>query len=417
MILKSVCVKNFKSFKKLNVELNRSNIIIGPNASGKSNFIEIFKFIRDICHFGLSNAISIQGGTQYLRNINIGSKEPLSVSIMLEGQDNRIIKKDKMIYGMKTTSVSYEFELKFKSKGSNYEIIKDQMTLYCDFVKLNKNKGKIKETNNLGNGKIIISAEKKTVNVSTDVPKDVPISKIDIIPPFFEDLRAGKDKQLLLSASIFYCPQLYSIFNYMSVYDFDPKLPKKATPITGKIDLEEDGSNLSIVLNDIIANRERKRKLTNIVKDILPFVEDLDVEKFADKSFLFKLKEVHSQNQYIPASLISDGTINITALITALYFGKEELIILEEPERNIHPQLISKVQEMIKDASEKKQIIVTTHNPQFLKNVRYGDIYLIAKDGEGFSKITKPLENDDIKIFLENEIGIEDLYIQNILEM
>jgi len=65
------------------------------------------------------------------------------------------------------------------------------------------------------------------------------------------------------------------------------------------------------------------------------------VEKFADKSLLFKLKESYNKKQYLPASLISDGTISITALIIALFFEKRPLTIIEDPERNIHPYLIS----------------------------------------------------------------------------
>lgn len=84
-------------------------------------------------------------------------------------------------------------------------------------------------------------------------------------------------------------------------------------------------------------NREARRKFLNLQKELLPFIGDLDVEKFADRSLLFKLQEMHFKDQYLPASLISDGTINIIVLIVALYFEQKELTIIEEPERNIHP--------------------------------------------------------------------------------
>ena len=201
----------------------------------------------------------------------------------------------------------------------------------------------------------------------------------------------------------------------ISIYDFDPKLPKKATPITGKAELEEDGNNLAIVLKNILGNTEKRRKLLNLMKDLLPFVEDLDVEKFADKSLLFKLKEKFFGKEYLPASLISDGTINITALIIALYFEKKPLIIIEEPERNIHPSLIAKMIDMMKDASRQKQIIITTHNPEIVKHAGIENLLLISRDKNGFSQITKPADKTELKTFLENEIGIEELYVQNLL--
>jgi Predicted ATPase len=153
------------------------------------------------------------------------------------------------------------------------------------------------------------------------------------------------------------------------------------------------------------------------VKDLLPFVDNLSVEKFADKSLLFKLKESYNKKQYLPASLISDGTINITALIIALFFEKKPLTIIEEPERNIHPYLISKVVEMMKDASNNIQILVSTHNPEIVKIADLENLLLISRDKEGFSIISRPSEKENVKIFLKNEIGIEELYIQNLLEL
>jgi predicted ATPase len=210
---------------------------------------------------------------------------------------------------------------------------------------------------------------------------------------------------------------LEEIISDISIYDFDPKLPKKATPITGKAELEEDGSNLSIVLKNITENKEKRRKLFNLVKEILPFIGNLEVEKFADKSLLFKLQETYFRKEYLPASLISDGTINITALIVALYFEKKPLTIIEEPERNIHPYLISKVVNMMRDASQKKQIIVTTHNPEIVKYAGLDNILLVSRDKEGFSTISRPADKRELKTFLENEIGIEELYVQNLLEV
>lgn len=220
--------------------------------------------------------------------------------------------------------------------------------------------------------------------------------------------------KLLLETPFFLFP-VREILSDIAIYDFDPKLPKKATPITGKAELEEDGSNLSIILKNILENKEKKRKLFNLVKDLLPFVKNLGVEKFADKSLLFKLQESYFNNQYLPASLISDGTINITALIIALYFERKPLIIIEEPERNIHPYLISKVVEMMKDASQKKQIVVTTHNTEIVKYAGLENILLVSRDENGFSRISRPEDKEEVKTFLRNDIGIEELYIQNLL--
>lgn len=92
MAIKEIIVKNFKSFKDLKVELNKFNLLIGANASGKSNFIQILRFLENIKTSGLDNAISMQGGVEYLQNLNIGSSENLSVNLATDEKFNSIIR-------------------------------------------------------------------------------------------------------------------------------------------------------------------------------------------------------------------------------------------------------------------------------------------------------------------------------------
>jgi predicted ATPase len=418
MAIKKIKISNFKSFKDLEIELGKFNVIIGPNASGKSNFIEVFKFLKDIVNHGLENAISIQGGIEYLRNINIGSSENLSLEVVLEREFRFGVRtKEKGLIGIKNYETTYKLALKFKRRGQRFEIVEDKITQKVNFYQLEKKDGKIKEKKKLGKGEIVCSLTKGKVNVELNIPKDIGIKKEDIIPRFLEEVKL-ESKTLSIEhppLSIFHQNILNFFSDRFSIYDFDPKLPKKATPITGKAVLEEDGSNLAIVLKNILGNKDLKRKFSNLVKDLLPFVDDLSIEKFADKSLLFKIREVYTKKLYLPASLISDGTINITALIIALYFDKKQLTIIEEPERNIHPYLISKVVDMMKDVSQKKQIIVTTHNPEMVKHAGVENILLISRDKEGFSVIFRPYKNETVKTFLKNELGIEELYVHNLL--
>jgi predicted ATPase len=69
----------------------------------------------------------------------------------------------------------------------------------------------------------------------------------------------------------------------------------------------------------------------------------------------------------------------------------------------------------MKDVASKKQVLVTTHNPQMVKFAGQENILLISRDKDGFSVISKPYEKEMVREFLKNEIGIEDLFIQNLL--
>lgn len=411
MVIKKLKVSNFKSFKDLEVELGKFNVLIGANASGKSNFVQIFRFLRDIKRYGLENAVSMQGGFEYLKNITSDISNSVSLKLVsnekfilgkphIKGKKNVIDIKDIIdIY-----ETVYEFALQNKDDDPGFEIFKDILSQKCKFYKFKEKKKQI-----IGKGEIILSNINGEIKVSLHKqPKDIPIYENEIYPPYLlEDLSS----HTLICQTIFF---LTDIFGGISIYDFDTKLSKEGTPITGKAELEEDGSNLSIVLKNILEDKEKRRKFVNLIQDLLPFINDLAVEKFADKSLLFKLQETYFKNQYLPASLISDGTINITALIIALYFEKHPITIIEEPERNIHPYLISRIVDMMKDVAEKKQIIITTHNPEIVKYAGLENILLVSRDENGFSTISRPKDKEEVKIFLENEIGVEELYIQNL---
>jgi len=412
MAIKRIRVANFKSFKELDLELGNFNVVIGANASGKSNFVQIFRFIRDIANMGLDNAISLQG-SEYLTNIGLSPPQPLSLKVMAVS-DEFGIKVDKSVIA-RINNADYEFALKFKTKRTGVEIEKDFLSLGVTYVRLAKTKnGKLEEGKIIGTGKLIIRSEKGTPKFELKRPEGVNATDKDLFPSFLR--QKMKPRTLLLQAPFFFFPPVESAFSDIAIYDFDPKLSKKAVPIAGKSELEEDGSNLSLVLKSIVENTDKKRKLSNLIKDLLPFVDDLSTDKFADRSLLFKLREIYFPNVYFPASFISDGTVNINALLIALYFEEKSLSIIEEPERNIHPYLISRVMDMMKDASKNKQIIVTTHSPEVVKHADLENILLVSREKDGFSTISRPSQKKEVKIFLKNQMGLDELYIQNLLE-
>lgn len=419
MAINRIRLSNFKSFKHLNVELGKFNVFVGANASGKSNFIQSFKFLRDMKNHGLDNAISLQGGIEYLRNINIGQSEDLSLEVTTDDMDMSFLPETNINERIRIDRYEtiYKITIKFKNEVAGYETIDETITQKCNFVKLERinsdDKKKFYEKEILGKGEFLFSRLNGIIEFTSTQPDGVKIKEEDILPPFLRDNKFESKSHLLQYSFSIMSP----FFSDFSIYDIDTKLPKKATPITGKADLEEDASNLAIALKNILENEDTRRKFSNLVRDVLPFVKEMGVEKLADRSLIFKLREIYSENQYLPASFLSDGTIYVTALIIALYFDSKQIIIIEEPERNIHPYLISRLVNMMKEVSEEKQIIITTHNPEVIKHAGLENIYLVSRNKEGFSTISKPSEKEEVKIFLENEMGIEELYVQNLLEI
>jgi predicted ATP-dependent endonuclease of OLD family len=70
---------------------------------------------------------------------------------------------------------------------------------------------------------------------------------------------------------------------------------------------------------------------------------------------------------------------------------------------------------MIKGDIKDKQVIITTHSPEVLKYSELDNIFFVSRDKEGFSDIYKPADKETLKIFLQNKIGIDELYVQNLI--
>jgi predicted ATPase len=435
MLIKRIQVSNFKSYKSLDIELGQFNVLIGANAAGKSNFIRIFRFLRDIIDFGLENAVSLQGGAEYMRNLNLTGKDDAleyKVSFTPDKPFKFFKTCDSVQYGFLITELIFEFQLGFSEDSSEYYIKSDKLCQKFDAYNLRVLKsGKYKRGKLITSSNFTISKSRNKFSFEFDKTEDLPFNADELRHTFFLGDQSFVEKKkllhsklmgnvLMLQTPMFFMPHVENIKSDISgiaVYDFDPKLPKQVTKIAAKADLEENGENLSIVLKKILANEDKRRTLFNLINDILPFVDNLDVEKMFDKTLLLKLREVYSDKHYLPASLISDGTISIIALIVALYFEKNPVAFFEEAERRIHPHLISKVIDMMKDASAHKQIIVSTHNPEVVKyaGLDLESLMLVSRDKEGYSTMDRPHKKKDLSVFLKNEIGIEELFVQNLL--
>jgi Fe-S cluster assembly ATPase SufC len=413
-MIKKIRVKNFKSFKDLELSLGKVNILIGANASGKSNFVQIFRFLRDIARFDLDNAIS-QGGVEYLRNVNIDFSECLSIEIShIHNQEGDfVIGTPQRV--LKINETRYTLVMEFGNDKPEFRIVEEKLIWKGNLFESNEQEETINNKKVVGSGEIIIS------NVKGNLDEKISISdqsgKVET-----SQVTLPKGLKLPGKSIIFGYPSYLEFSGQptsSNIFDLDPKLSKMGVPIFAKADLEEDGSNLVIVIKKILDDPEKKRMFMNLVSYLLPYVEDIKVDKFTETHYFLKIKETYSDKHYLPAPLISDGTINALGLIVALYFQESPLIIIEEPDRGFHPSLISSVVEMMKDATKysDKQIIVTTHNPEMVRYADLKNIFLVSRNENGFSSIVKPFRKKDVKIFLENGLRPEELYVDNLLEM
>lgn len=423
--IEKVSISNFKSFRKQEIEFKKFNVIIGPNAAGKSNLVQLFRFIKDMATNSLDNAINMQGGVEYFRNVNIGNKENFSIKIHLsEVNESRL-----SAFGIiiKDCQMEYGFDLKFKSKGSGFTVLNDSVVFKGRFERSNPSK---KGRNiRLGEGRLGITSKDDKMNydlVGNFKDKEVLIKSIKEkvkkeMSYFRTSLRSERKLEHgLLLNSFFYnfiAFDFYLALSQIAIYDIDPKLPKSLTAVSDDLELDEDGKNLPIILSNILNDKKKRDKLINLAGYLLPTLKDLKIDVFLNKYISLEAKEINTKNSF-HSYLLSDGTINIISLLIILYFGRKGLTIIEEPEKNLHPFLIKRVVAMLKEASTDRQIIITTHSPQVVKYSGVENLFLINRDKEGYSEVTCPgIKNKElISSFMKNHLGIEDIYTENLFE-
>jgi len=419
MPVQRIHVENFKSFSRLDIGLSRFHVVIGSNAAGKSNFISIFRFLRDIAKNGIVNAIAMQGGSEYLQNTKIGPSRDLRIKVEnLPDQKVEVCEpqcKDTPRFSLKSNLSSYEFAIRFDPRGDGFVITRDRLMIGFEVMSCECEDPLTGEKQKTGRGEITVTSDGGELTYSVDLPEGCPLSEQEIIPIYLRKKHLPEKTLLLETPYAYPFPPIEKFFDRIAIYDIDPKLLKKGVAITGKRELEEDAGNLALVLKNIIEDPEKKRKFSNLLRDVLPFVEDFSVEKFMDISLILTLRERYAGNRVLPAASLSDGTMTIFALIIALYFEDKPFIIIEEPVSHIHPFLVARVIMMMKEASKGKQVIVTTHSTEVVKHAKIEDLLLISRDTEGFSVVSCPADKQEVRTFLENEIGIEELYVQNLL--
>ena len=439
MAIRRLKVSNFRSFNELDVELGDFNVLIGANASGKSNFIEILRFLRDI-RSGLDDALSLQGGSAYVQNLQIGSSKPLSIELTTEFKNHHNISYEMLLTQSQSRpaiayvdEVTYGFSLNAdaEQRGSqqrNWQVLQESLdgrfSIYPARLSLTE---KEVEGAAFANGAFTLSRDSSgfhsAIRADPKVKQEYFAYRepyVPFVPLVYSGdtwISGSTNSPSLLAAR---ASTVLGSINSLAMYRIDPLESQKAQPVRAAYGLTPDGRNLALVLDRILSNDAQRESMLNLVHFLLPFIKTLDVErfsKFTDESLFLHFTEAYSGHKKLHAGLMSEGTIAAIALVVILYFQSNPVVVLEDPDRGMHPKLISRVVEMMKEASKEKQIIVTTHHPEMVRYAGVENLLLVSRDEDGFSQISRPADKTMVKRFLENDIGIDELYVDDLLEV
>jgi predicted ATPase len=423
MKIKKIYIENFKSFGKVEIAFQPINLLIGANASGKSNLVTLFEFLKLIQARGIEEAVANMGGFSHLLNMNTDSR---SFTIKVEFTCNEILTTELITEDIellkKRTAIHYSIEA--SQKGNHFQI-REEIIFTELFVERNQAEEEKPITSEIVYGVTNKYGKFETFNylfskeeLSTGI---VPLLEVEL--PFSSQMLATlnnefKNKSILEYRGIFIPSYLFQF----GIYDIQPKLAKLTNPNADIEILKKDASNLTQVVNQILKkDTETAQQFIASVGGVLDFIDNIKVDRFENLLFM-RIKERYNKN-WTDSSLISDGTVNVIAMIVALYYQPYQISFFEEPEQAIHPGLIELLIERLQIQVEytEKQFFITTHSPEMLKvfyeKVGMRSILFInrSKKTNDCTEIQYLSEKENVKDFIEI-LGIEESFVQELIK-
>jgi predicted ATPase len=164
--------------------------------------------------------------------------------------------------------------------------------------------------------------------------------------------------------------------------------------------LREDGSNLWMVLNDLDAASGMRARLTVLLQAFYEPAEDFTHSIYGGVVQLL-LRE-RGLSQPIPATRLSDGTLRYLCLLAILcHPSPPPLICIEEPEIGLHPDILPKVAQLLVEASQRTQLIVTTHSEALVDALTDTPEAVVVCEKEEGSTTMRRLDKDALKEWLD----------------
>ncbi len=159
-----------------------------------------------------------------------------------------------------------------------------------------------------------------------------------------------------------------------------------------------DGTNLGLVLNRLKRDHPRASdRLLNELRQLYDGIEAIDVSIEGGTVQLF----LREGDITVPATRLSDGTLRYICLLAVLcHPNPPPLVCIEEPELGLHPDLLPGLADLLRDASDRSQLIVTTHSDVLVdKLTDIPDSVVVCEKHDGQTQMLR-LDSGELKHWL-----------------
>jgi len=325
------------------VRIGPLTMLVGPNGSGKSNFLDALRLTAQALSENLDNALRERGGIGEVRRRSRGHPTHFGVRVQYQVDD---------YYG------HYAFQIAAVGRGDyrlSHEELRVQSTTF----------GAEPEYYVVRDGKLTESSQPVMPPAASDRLFLVAASGIDAFRPAFDGLSA------------------------ISVYNVNPDAMRHLQkPEPGDL-LRRDGSNVASVIERLRRDQPAaKSRIEAYLSQVVDGVTGVDQRGLgAWEAVEFRQRVAGDQQPWtFQGTSMSDGTLRALGVLVALFGGATALaspVGIEEPETALHPAAAGLLLDALRDASEARQVLVTTHSPDLLDSPSITPAELLAVRAAG----------------------------------
>ena len=346
MIISKIELFNWKNFHRCEVGVQERCFVVGANAAGKSNFIDALRFLRDVAKQGggLQTAVRVRGGITKIRCLAAREQSNVKLAIELSESDSR--------------ELCWHYELNFKHTGGG--IWENQVKIVSEKVFSGREQ------------RYVLDRSAETLGEDEETLKYT----------YLEQPNANKDFRVI--------QQFLQNVEYLNVV---PQMVRESASSSYSGDKEDYyGRNFLkrlALLNDN-TRRSYFRKINEFLKLAVPQLEELSFVKDEIGVPHLEARYVHwrTRGSKQQEMQFSDGTLRLIGFLFAL-IDSNGVLLLEEPEINLHPGIVAQFPEFIAKIQRVKkggrQVFITTHSYDILSNegIAPEDVLLLTNSPEG----------------------------------
>lgn len=387
-MIKKVELTNFYSFGKTTIELHpETNILIGINGSGKSNFLKALRLLKEgMVGIGLRKYIlDFLGGFNNMFHKASSAKDANSQrTISLEFTIDASILKKYSEHKILSTDIVYTISIVESPGLKNYTVNESlHSTSGLNFLEFNDGLLKFFKLNSEG-------VDKEWYEIENFDSGNLALKHL-IIKDYNPEMNTANAFRKGIRDIV--------IYDY---FDTTPNSPIRRPILpTSENRLSADGSNLTQLLNTIkINHKDVYRKVVEMLEEVNPNFSGFDFN-FIGGNIELMLEE-RGFNSSIHVSNISDGTLRYLCLLAVIFNpSKGRLICIDEPELGLHPDMLLNLASAIKEVSSDCLFIISTHSDNLLNYFDVENLKIFEKDEQN-GTIVKSFSTDQFAEWYED---------------